>query len=315
MRWVAMESLGKRFLFLTFSIVIMFSVLGSPVKAAYNQGEVITPELKNLFSSYDSDHNHALDWAEAMNFYNWVESAITYRYDDENDTDGKMALAMHQITSAQLGDGRPGKDYWQKPTETYAERYGDCEDMAILELSFYNYYNITSDLALVDIDGDGVIDHAVCIVAFSEQAFQQLVQYQGISEYYDLNSTKFVIIDNAYSDAYGFVGKYDPVTHQPIPYQDIDFTMYETMTLEEIYNAHWQTGPAPTPIPVIAIIGGAIGFAAAGAAIAALVYLNRRKRAREQEPATPLGLEENPGSLANAHGGSKCRMFCDLRFF
>jgi hypothetical protein len=231
-----------------------FAVMNPSAAAAYNQQEIITAQLQSLFNSYDSDHNHVLDWKEAMNFYKWVESAITYRYDDENDEDGQIALSYGWITDKQLGDGRPGVDYWQEPNETYTERYGDCEDMAILELALYTYYNMTCYLGEVDVDGDGEIDHAICIVACSEEAFQELVDLQGAVDYYDLDGTKFVIVDNAYSDAYGFVGTYDPVTGQPVPNQEVDFTLYETMTLEQIYNETWQAGTTTIPDTIVTVL-------------------------------------------------------------
>jgi hypothetical protein len=231
--------------------LIAITAMNSPRAAAYSQQEIITPELQTVFNPYDTDGNHTMDWKEGMNFYNWVESAITYRYDDENDEQGIQALYSGWITDEQLGDGRSGVDYWQKPAETYADRYGDCEDMAILELALYTYYNMTAYMGLVDVDGDGNIDHAICIVAFSEAAFQELVDQQGVVDYYELDGTKFVIVDNAYSDAYGFVGSYDPVTGYPVPNEDIDFTLYEAMTLEQVFTLERQTGGEEVPLSTI----------------------------------------------------------------
>ena|GEM_PF-6958602 len=36
-------------------------------------------------------------------------------------------------------------------------------------------------------------------------------------DYYEYGEDKFVIVDNAYSDEYGFVGKMDPFTGGPFP--------------------------------------------------------------------------------------------------
>ena len=126
--------------------------------------EVITPELEELFSAFDADQDGALSWEEGMAFYEGVKQNIAYRFDDEYDSDGLERLQAGTITREQLGDGREGDEYWQRPIETYNEVFGDCDDQAILHLAFYDYWGIGAYLAVVDVDGDGVVDHAICIV-------------------------------------------------------------------------------------------------------------------------------------------------------
>ena len=204
------------------------------------RARLIPRELEELFLTFDSDGDRELDWTEAGAFYYWVEEYISYRYDDEHDPEGLGRLEAGAITQAELGDGRQGDDYWQKPMETVAEGYGDCEDMAILYLAFYRYWNVESYLAIVDADGDSVIDHAICIVWFSEEALEELVEDYGITNFYDFEGKKFVIVDSAYSDAFGFIGEICPWTGEPLPNEYIDFSLYDTKTLEDIFWEKWH---------------------------------------------------------------------------
>jgi hypothetical protein len=221
-------------LILALSVLIVI-----PMVTTQTMTEIIPVELQTLFSIFDTDGDGEISWVEARVFYYWVEENIKYRYDDENDPDGLKLLEAGEITEAGLGDGREGDEYWQKPIETFNEGYGDCEDMAILELAFYDYWDIESYLALVDTDGDGQTDHAICIANFEEAAFEEFVESVGIADYYDFEGEKFVIVDNAYSDEYGFLGMTDPLTGEPIPDEEIDFTLYGTKTLEDIYYKWW----------------------------------------------------------------------------
>lgn len=201
--------------------------------------EIITPDLQEFFSTFDLNKDQELSWYEAMKFYEWVEANVRYRYDDEYHPEGLRALKAGLTTREQLGDGRERGEYWQKPLETYVEGYGDCEDMAILHLAFYYYWGIESYLACVDVDGDGIIDHGICIIWIGEEALEELIEYQGLAHFYDFEGKKFVIVDSAYSDAYGFIGRVDPFTGEPLPKEAVDFTLYKTYTLEEIYRKWW----------------------------------------------------------------------------
>ena len=200
--------------------------------------EMIPLELANFFAGFDLDGDGELCLDEAGEFYYWVEDNVKYRYDDESDPDGLEQLKTGRITQAELGDGREGPEYWQNPIETYGEGYGDCEDMAILEHAFYKHWGIESCVAGVDVDGDGELDHGICIAGFEEEIFEELVEIQGVADYYEYDGSKFVIVDNAYSDEYGFVGKMDSFTGEPFPVEGVDF-LYEDYTVGEIYEMRW----------------------------------------------------------------------------
>jgi hypothetical protein len=92
--------------------------------------------LSPLFAKFDLDGDGVLSWRESKAFYEWAKGHVKYRYDDENDPEGIEELKADLIRSEQLEDGRPRRDYWQRPTETVREGYGDCEDMAILATPF-----------------------------------------------------------------------------------------------------------------------------------------------------------------------------------
>jgi FtsZ-binding cell division protein ZapB len=197
--------------------------------------------LSPLFAKFDLDGDGILSWPESKAFFEWIKEHVKYRYDNENDPEGIEMLKAGCIRPEQLGDGRPGPDYWQRPTETVREGYGDCEDMAILATAFHKYWGVESYVAVVDVNGDGVVDHALCIVKFSEEALRELTEEQGITQFYPLNGSKFVVFDAAYSNAYGFIGTVDPITGEPIPEKEIDFSLYGVKTLEEIASERWIT--------------------------------------------------------------------------
>ena len=58
--------------------------------------------------------------------------------------------------------------------------------------------------------------------------------------YYEYEGDKFVIVDNAYSEEYGVVGKTDPFTGEPLPDEETDSSLYMDYTLEEIYGEWWK---------------------------------------------------------------------------
>ena len=88
------------------------------------EAEIMTPELRAFFSAFDANYDNTLDWTEAMDFFYWVKQNIMYRYDDERHPEGLRYLRRGLITREQLGDGREGRNYWQKPMETLTEGLG-----------------------------------------------------------------------------------------------------------------------------------------------------------------------------------------------
>jgi hypothetical protein len=165
---------------------------------------IIPPNLAAFFNEFDVDRDGAINLGEAEAFFYWVEEHIVYRYDDENDPDGVKELEMGMITLAQLGDGRPTVDYWQTPYETWMERFGDCEDMAILQVAFHNYFGISAYVATVATQPNGVLDHAIAIVLMggSPEEYRNLL---GGLVHYEIDGKHYMLVDNAYSEVFGYL--------------------------------------------------------------------------------------------------------------
>jgi hypothetical protein len=166
--------------------------------------ELIPPNLAAFFDEFDVDRDGTISLGEGEAFFYWVEKHIVYRYDDENDPDGLKELEMGLTIPAQLGDGRPGTDYGQMPYETWTERLGDCEDMAILQVAFYNYFGISSYKATVATQPNGVLDHAIAIVLMggSPEEYRNLL---GGLVHYEIDGKHYMLVDNAYSDVFGYL--------------------------------------------------------------------------------------------------------------
>ena len=188
------------------TIITSLLVTAPPVNAEMSEEQLI--QFGMTVGKFDFNSDGELDLYEAESFFYWVEENIKYRYDDENDPDGLRYLEAGMITSAQLGDGREGIDYWQTPWETLNEGYGDCEDMAILQAAFYDSFGIEAYVGLVNAKGYK-IDHAICIVRVGEtpEEFDEIVNYYlgGYVVYYYLEGGHFMIVDNAYSEQFGFI--------------------------------------------------------------------------------------------------------------
>jgi hypothetical protein len=85
--------------------------------------DIVPSDLAAFFDEFDIDGNGELDLGESQDFFYWVEDNVVYRFDDEN---------QQNPGGFPVGDGRPGPEYWQTPYETWVEKAGDCEDMAII---------------------------------------------------------------------------------------------------------------------------------------------------------------------------------------
>jgi hypothetical protein len=192
---------------------------------------IIPSDLASFFDQFDEDGNGEISLGEGEKFFYWVEKNIKYRYDDENSKEGFQRLRAGWITQEQLGDGRPGSNYWQKPYETFKEGYGDCEDMGILETAFYNYFGIEAYVAMVSVKQHGIIDHALCIVKIGDN-LDEFTKYLGRLNYYKLNGKYFMMVDNAYSDNYGYISGGTIGV-------DVDFTLIEYYALEQASAKWW----------------------------------------------------------------------------
>ncbi|MEN4006723.1 MAG: hypothetical protein PQ964_05170 [Methanobacteriaceae archaeon] len=159
---------------------------------------IIPLDLATFFNEFDRDGNGALDIGEAQDFFYWVEDNIEYRWDCER----AHLLDPDFSPGSPVGDGRPGADYGQTPYETWTERAGDCEDMAILQVAFFNHFGISAYIATVATRPNGVMDHAIAVVYIAGSA-EEFADLLGGIIYYDLNGKYYMLVDNAYSDAFG----------------------------------------------------------------------------------------------------------------
>ncbi|MCL0042037.1 hypothetical protein M1N12_03140 [Peptococcaceae bacterium] len=156
---------------------------------------IIPPDLAHFFDGFDIDKNGKIDLGEAHDFFYWVEDNIKYRWDDEKGADAEPGDL--------IGDNRPGVEYWQTPYETWLERAGDCEDMAILQVAFYNYFGIPAYMADVNAEAE-VVDHAIAIVRISSTP-AELIEFLGDLVYYEIEGNYYMLVDNAYSNAFGYL--------------------------------------------------------------------------------------------------------------
>jgi hypothetical protein len=135
--------------------------------------DIVPPSVAAVFNKFNKD---------GRKFYYWVEKNIKYRYDSK--------------------DPYPGPDYWQSPLETLSQRAGDCEDMAILECAFYRYFGYEAYIAAVNTQG-ATPDHAICIVAISNP--KKFASWLGKVNYYTINGKYYLLVDNAYSNNFGYL--------------------------------------------------------------------------------------------------------------
>ena len=188
--------------------------------------EVIPPDLAQFFEGFDADGDGKIDLGEAGDFFYWMKNNILYRWDDEYDPEA--------MPGDLVGDGRPGPEYWQTPYETWIERAGDCEDMAILNVDFYNYFEISAYVATVSTKPNGELDHAICVglMGGSPEEFAELL---GELVYYEFEDGYYMLVDPAYSEVFGYLHQgLERGAFEMKPYIDGQFLF----TLEEVFEMH-----------------------------------------------------------------------------
>lgn len=205
-------------------IVGLILVLLLPLITQPSMEEMVPPRLAAFFDTFDQNQDDTIDIAEAQTFFNWCEANVQYRYDDEQQANPAPGITV--------GDGRAGPEYWQDPIETYDEKMGDCEDMAILSVAFYRYHNISAYVATVNAEGEEV-DHAVCIVKIGTD-LQEVVDFLGDIVYYTLEGGYYMLVDSAYSNQLGSAGSNPGETAQLL--EEGKFTIEHLITLEDAYE-------------------------------------------------------------------------------
>jgi hypothetical protein len=186
--------------------------------------EMVPPALATFFGTFDRNHDNEINIAEAEAFYNWCKANIQYRYDDEQQ--------VNPVFGIPVGDGRLGAEYWQKPIETYNERMGDCEDMAILNVAFYRYHDVSAYMVAVNAEGDEA-DHAACVVNIGPD-IQEAANYLGGIVYYQRDDGCYMVVDVAYSNRLGQIGSNPTETSQLL--ENNRFQIQDWITLEQAYK-------------------------------------------------------------------------------
>lgn len=218
---------GKKWLALAFisigavaaSVLLILSITAQP-----SMQEMVPPQLASFFNTFDQNLDNRIDIGESQVFFNWCKANLQYRYDDEG--------TQNPAQGCPVGDGKSGPEYWQKPIETYNERAGDCEDMAILNAAFYRYYGISAYVATVNAEGEQV-DHAVCIVKIGMTP-QEAADYLGGIVYYQLEDGCYMLVDVAYSNQFGRAGSSPGEASQLL--EAGRFSIQDRITLEEAYK-------------------------------------------------------------------------------
>ncbi len=140
-----------------------------------------------------------------------------------------------------MGDRRPGGDFWQSPYETYIERVGDCEDMAILNVAFFNHWGIRAYVMTVSTRPNGELDHAIAVVWMGGSP-EEFINFLGDLVYYELENGYFMLVDNAYSDVFGFLqhGLGECEFHaKPFINGRFLFTLEEVVEMHRVIREAW----------------------------------------------------------------------------
>jgi hypothetical protein len=212
--------------------VIVFVIWGISAMVMHHEVEVteydhlaISEEMMApFFAQFDTNENGQLDCNEAEYFFFTVEKNVKYRYDNENEADTD--------SNDRIGDARPGSNYYQLPLETFIERRGDCDDVAMLQTAFYNYYGFEAYVALVDTDGGKYSNHAISIVNIENHEDWPDILGHPVHTY-NMSYGYFLLVDNTYSRDFGAV-YYDG------EYQSLEgrFRIHERLTIEEAAAKH-----------------------------------------------------------------------------
>jgi hypothetical protein len=205
-------------------VIILEIIVFLPMFIQPSMQEMVPPTLAAFFDTFDQNHDNKIDIREAEDFYNWCKANIQYRYDDEQEANPAPGIPV--------GDGRPGNDYWQKPIETYSERMGDCEDMAIFSAAFYRYHGVSAYIVLVNAEGEEA-DHAICAVNIGTD-IQEVRDYLGGIVYYERPDGCYLVVDLAYSNRLGHIGSGPTEMSQLV--EENRFIAKYWITLEEAYK-------------------------------------------------------------------------------
>ena len=196
--------------------------------------ELTPPILAKFFDGFDINRNVYLDVEESKLFFFWVEQNIAYRFDSET-----AILQSNSLSNAIIGDGRYRSEYWQTPYETWTERAGDCEDMAILQIAFHNNFNISSKMGLVATEIPGEINHAIAIVEISDN-LEDFVELLGDIKYFKIYESYYMLVDNAYSNEFGALSR-EPIKGTFYIYKI--YSLEEAVLQDRIARRHFQNIP------------------------------------------------------------------------
>lgn len=203
----------------TVEIIIILPLFIQP-----SMQEMVPPTLAAFYDTFDQNNDNMIEIVEAESFYNWCKANIHYRYDDEQEASPAPGIPV--------GDGRPGNEYWQKPIETYNERMGDCEDMAIFSTAFFRYHGVSAYIVLVNAEGEEA-DHAICAVNIGTD-IQEIRRYLGGIVYYERDDGYYLVVDVAYSNRLGHIGS-NPIEMSHL-IEENKFIAQDWITLEEAYK-------------------------------------------------------------------------------
>lgn len=117
------------------------------------------------------------------------------RVDQDDDEFILEALAFVQGAIRYQADP-PGTEHPLYPLETLADGDGDCEDTAILFVSFLQAMDIPCKLAFVDTDDDGTPDHVLVFVAIPSRMLSDL-ECAGDVTVFEWDNRTFALAETA----------------------------------------------------------------------------------------------------------------------
>jgi hypothetical protein len=115
---------------------------------------------------YDDNFEHEEVFVSLSDVFSWCLFNITYISDEEK---------WYRM------------DYWQYPAVTYADRSGDCEDIALLEMYFFREIGIETKMIIVEYP-ETLRRHAILFISgtlydINGAVFQDLQRVAGVLEY------------------------------------------------------------------------------------------------------------------------------------